>query len=193
VIPQAASLIGYGTAVAFGWLMHRQVDLLEAFARRWQAYLIAAIAATAVCLAIAGLTPAFVPMPATPQKFVYALSYSVGIWCWSFAVIGAATRYLSHYSASVRYAADASYWIYIVHLPVVAAMQVVVGHWALHWTIKFPLVVGVSLTILFASYRFLVRSTFIGQFLNGRRYPRRAAGPEVQASTSGGALLRSSQ
>lgn len=193
VIPQAASLIGYGTAVGFGWLIHRQVDLLEAFARRWQVYLIAAIAATVVCLTIAGTAPAWVPMPATPQKFVYALSYAIGIWSWSFAVIGAATRYLSHHNARIRYAADASYWIYIVHLPVVAAMQVVVGHWPLHWTIKFPLVVAVSLAILFASYRFMVRSTFIGQFLNGRRYPKQETVAEAAASPTSGAVLRSSQ
>ena len=192
VIPQAASLIGYGTAVAFGWLVHRQTDLLEAFARRWQVYLIAAVATTAVCLTIVGLTPAFVPMPATPQKFVYALAYAVAIWCWSFAVIGAATRYLADHNARVRYVADASYWIYIVHLPVVAAMQVVVGHWPLHWTIKFPLVVAVSLAILFASYRFMVRSTFIGQFLNGRRYPKQGTVAEAAASPTSGAVLRSS-
>jgi ABC-type multidrug transport system ATPase subunit len=36
--------------------------------------------------------------------------------------------------------------------------------------VKFPLVLGVSLALLFASYRYLVRPTFVGQVLNGRRY-----------------------
>jgi hypothetical protein len=29
--------------------------------------------------------------------------------------------------------------------------------------------------VLFATYHYFVRSTFLGQFLNGRRYPRRPA------------------
>ena len=61
VIPQAASVIGYGIAVAFGWLVHRQVELLEAMARRWPVYLGAALAATALCLSIAGAVPVFIP------------------------------------------------------------------------------------------------------------------------------------
>ena len=193
VIPQAASVIGYGVALAFGWLVHRQIDLLDVLARRWQVHLGAALAATALCLSLAGLVPAFVPAVATPRTFAYALGYTIAIWCWSFAVIGAATRYLSHHDARIRYAADASYWIYIVHLPIVAAMQVIVGRWPLHWTIKFPLVVVVSMAVLFASYHYMVRSTFIGKFLNGRRYPRRmeAAGSEPPPARA--AILDSSR
>jgi peptidoglycan/LPS O-acetylase OafA/YrhL len=31
-------------------------------------------------------------------------------------------KFLSNYSATRRYIADASYWIYLMHLPVVAAV-----------------------------------------------------------------------
>ncbi len=71
-----------------------------------------------------------------------------------------------------------------MHLPIVAALQVAVGHLPLHWSVKFPLILIASFALLFASYRYLVRSTFIGQFLNGRRYPRTVArpGPGVDPS-----------
>ena len=86
----------------------------------------------------------------------------------------------------VRYVSDASYWIYIVHLPVVVAMQVAVGHLPWHWSVKFPLVLAASLAVLFGSYRYLVRATFIGQLLNGRKHPRatRASARSDQDSTS---------
>jgi peptidoglycan/LPS O-acetylase OafA/YrhL len=83
-------------------------------------------------------------------------------------------RFLSREDARVRYVADASYWIYLVHLPVVVALQVLVGHLPLHWTVKFPLVLVVAFAVLLGSYRYLVRATFIGGLLNGRRYPRAA-------------------
>ena len=61
------------------------------------------------------------------EKLAFAFCYALAIWCWSFAVIGIAMRFLAHANDRVRYIADASYWIYLVHLPVVAALQVLVG------------------------------------------------------------------
>ena len=37
--------------------------------------------------------------------------------------IGFAVRHLAGHSPARRYLADASYWIYIVHLPIVLALQ----------------------------------------------------------------------
>ena len=58
-------------------------------------------------------------------------------------------------------------------LPVVAAFQVWVGHWPLHWSVKYPFILVASFAVLFLSYHYLVRPTFIGKLLNGRRYPRK--------------------
>jgi ABC-type multidrug transport system ATPase subunit/peptidoglycan/LPS O-acetylase OafA/YrhL len=185
LIPQVPSLVGYGTAMTFGWLAHRQVDLLAIWGRQWPIHLAGAVTATIVCLSIAGLVPAFVPAEPGFEKLAFALGYGVAIWCWSFAVIGLATRFMSHASERVRYVADASYWIYLVHLPVVAALQVMVGHLPWHWSVKFPLILAASLIVLFLSYRYFVRSTFIGQTLNGRRYPR-TTGPTRSRDNGGG-------
>jgi ABC-type multidrug transport system ATPase subunit/peptidoglycan/LPS O-acetylase OafA/YrhL len=175
VIPELASLIGYGTALSFGWLIHRQSDLLNVWGRQWTWHLAGALAGTGACLSVAGIAPAFVPIAGGGVKLAFALAYSISIWCWSFAILGLATRFLSQANPTIRYMADASYWIYLVHLPVVCALQVAVGRLPLPWAIKFPLILIVALAVLFASYRYLVRSTFIGQLLNGRKYPRSVA------------------
>ena len=70
-------------------------------------------------------------------KTLYALVFGVAVWGWVLGLTGAALRFLSNYSATRRYIADASYWIYLAHLPVVAAFQVWVGHWPLHWSVKY--------------------------------------------------------
>ena len=172
VIPQVASLVGYGTAITLGWLVHRQPDLLAIWGRQWKVHLAGAVTATAACLSVAGIAPAFVPQGPGVEKFAFAVAYGVAIWFWSFAVIGLAMRYMSRENEKVRYVADASYWIYLAHLPVVVSLQVLVGHLPWHWSVKFPLVLIVSFVVLFASYRYLVRATFIGWMLNGRKYPR---------------------
>lgn len=174
LIPRVISLVAYGTAITFGWLIHRQIDLLHQWARQWIGHLVAAVAATAVCLSLVGPSPVVAEPGAA--RLIGAVCYGLAIWCWGFAFIGLAIRFLSRPNATIRYVADASYWIYLVHLPVVVAFQVLVGHLPWHWSLKFPLVLVATFAILFVSYRYLVRSTFIGQVLNGRTYPRGSGG-----------------
>ncbi len=172
LLPQLPALIGFGTAFGFGWLLHRQTQLLQVWERRWPIYFIAAGALTMVCLSLAGLTPSYTPAAMDATKRLYAVCYTLSIWTWTFAFIGVALQLFSAHTAGVRYLADASYWIYLVHLPLVMAMQVAVAPWSWHWGVKFPLVLAVSFALLFLSYRYWVRYSFIGERLNGRKHPR---------------------
>jgi peptidoglycan/LPS O-acetylase OafA/YrhL len=161
------------------------MDLLQVWRQWWPAHLAAAVMTTTACLAIMGLWPTLVPAAPGPRTLAYAILYGIAIWSWSFGLIGLAVRFLAHADTRIRYIADASYWIYLVHLPVVAALQVVVGHLPWHWSVKFPLVNAAAFAILLVSYRYLVRATFIGQLLNGRRYP---AGERRPAPVEGDGL-----
>jgi ABC-type multidrug transport system ATPase subunit/peptidoglycan/LPS O-acetylase OafA/YrhL len=169
LVPQVPATVGFGTAFVAGWLVHRSPDALGTLARRWLPNIAIAVAASAWLLYVVKTQPMAGP-GITKNAFAYV--FGVAVWGWVFGLTGAALRFLSHYSAVRRYIADASYWIYLAHLPVVAALQVWVGHWPLHWSVKFPFILVVSFAVLFASYHFLVRPTFIGQLLNGRRVRR---------------------
>lgn len=195
LIPQLPATVGYGMGFAFGWLLHRAPGALAALQARWVLHLLLAVASTGVCLYINKTQPLF-GMPEQP-KLIFALAYVASAWAWSFAITGAALRFLSRKNAAIRYVADASYWIYLVHLPVVAALQVWVGHWPLHWGLKYPFVVLTSLALLLLSYHLLVRSTPIGKLLNGKAVPRRrkavaaaAAAAEAPADDAVVAQLR---
>jgi ABC-type multidrug transport system ATPase subunit/peptidoglycan/LPS O-acetylase OafA/YrhL len=180
LIPQVPATVGYGTAFAFGWLVHRSRPALEAITRGWLLYLIIGFVATAWLWHVLHQSPMAQP---GFMKNSFAYAFGVAVWGWTLGLTGAALRFLSNYSATRRYLADASYWVYIVHLPVVAALQVWVGHWNVHWSVKFPLILVVSFALLFASYHLMVRSTVIGQLLNGRKYPwRRPSGDPTPPS-----------
>ena len=188
--PQLPALVAYGTAFGFGWLLHRQVAALELLARQWRANLALAAGLTLACLALVGPTPAlesptaFAGGPAL--RWVYAAAYALAIWTWTFGLLGAAVRFGSAESAVRRYLADASYWLYLVHPPIVFGLQVLVMDLPLPWTIKFPGVVALTMAILLASYHWLVRPTFLGELLNGRKYPRRTSRTETTATDRGG-------
>jgi glucan biosynthesis protein C len=172
LLPQASSLVGYGAAFGFGWLAHRELDRLLALERQWLAFCLLAIVLTAVSYYIAGGTPRFEAYLEGRDLMIYCAAYFVAMWCWILGLTGAAVRFLSGESPVRRYIADSSYWLYLMHLPVLAFFAALMSPLPLHWTIKYPLQVGATLVVLLVSYRYLVRSTFIGATLNGRRYPR---------------------
>ena len=174
--PQVPAVVAYGTAFAFGWVMHRQTTLLALLERQWRTNIGAAVAFTAACLAWIGPTPNLLDPTAIPggqqMRLLYTAGYVLAIWFWTLGLLGAAVRFCSRVSPARRYLADASYWFYLIHLPIVFALQVLLMDVPLHWAIKFPLILATTLALLFASYHYLVRPTFVGELLNGRRYPR---------------------
>jgi glucans biosynthesis protein C len=173
--PNLAALVTYGTAFGFGWLLHRQPKLLEQLERRAWAYLAVAVICTASSLSIMGSTaPVLTPAPQNTTTLLYAALYSLGAWNWSLALIGLALRFLSSFSPARRYIADASYWVYIVHLPLVMVFQTLVSRLEWTWVIELPLVIGATLLVAFSSYHLFVRFSIIGAVLNGRRAERRS-------------------
>jgi ABC-type multidrug transport system ATPase subunit/peptidoglycan/LPS O-acetylase OafA/YrhL len=183
LVPSVAATVGFGTAFAFGWLVNRgAAGALAAMTGRWQEHLAIGVLATAGLLYVVHTTPMSQP---GLTKNVFAYGFGIAVWGWVLGLTGAALRFLSSYSAVRRYLADSSYWIYLAHLPVVAGFQVWVGHWPLHWSVKYPFVLVASFAVLFLSYHLLVRPTFIGQLLNGRKYPLRRPRHDVAASDAG--------
>jgi glucan biosynthesis protein C len=91
------------------------------------------------------------------------------MWSATFAVIGMAVRFFSGQSPVRRYLADASYWIYLTHLPLVMALQVLVAELSWPWPVKFVFILGSALVILLGSYQLLIRHSPIGAWLNNRR------------------------
>jgi peptidoglycan/LPS O-acetylase OafA/YrhL len=179
LVPNPQAIVGFTTAFGFGWLLHRQTGLLEVWRRRWPLNLALALALTLASYAVTGLMPVLKPAPHNATTAVLAVLYALQIWTWTFAFIGFALRFMANHSPVRRYIADSSYWLYLVHVPLVMALQILVSQMPWPWFVKFPLVLAVLFPILFASYRLFVRYTFIGAVLNGRRESRsnRAARP----------------
>jgi peptidoglycan/LPS O-acetylase OafA/YrhL len=160
----------YGTAFGFGWLLHRQIDLLRILEQRWllNSLLAVVLIAASFFLAVATVMR---PRPVNYEAIRLAcdVCYALAIWTTTFAMIGLALRFLSGFSPARRYLADASYWLYIIHLPILMALQVAVSQLDWPWPVKFGAILLIALPLMFASYQLLVRYSFLGAVLNGRR------------------------
>ncbi len=179
LIPRAVALTAYGIAFGFGWLLQRQDGLIQAFTRRWPVHLLTAVIATTAGYLMVRDLPIAGTLTDEGLRTAYCAVYAFAIWSWTFGLIGAALHLLSGHSPVRRYLADASYWIYIVHMPIVMALQVALHDVALAWPIKYALILAGTLAPALITYELLVRHTFVGWLLNGRRIPWRAK-PQLQ-------------
>ncbi len=97
---------------------------------------------------------------------------ALAVFASTLAVLSLALRFASGYSAVRRYLADASYWVYIVHLPLVMVGQILVVNETWPRFVKFGVVIAGTMAISLLTYQLLVRHSFVGGWLNGRRIPR---------------------
>ena len=173
LVPNPVALTAFGTAFGLGFLLDRRRDLLGRIERLWPVFTVVALGVGTGALVLAGgpvpeLTPVTDPELKAPLAAVMALA----VFASTLAVLSLALRFASGYSAVRRYLADSSYWVYIVHLPLVMVGQILVVNETWPWFVKFGVVIAGTMAISLLTYQLLVRHSFVGGWLNGRRIPR---------------------
>ncbi|MBN9661963.1 MAG: acyltransferase family protein [Acidobacteria bacterium] len=161
--PELPILLAYIPPFTFGWLLYTNRDLLDRFKRHVWIYLTLAVPAFLVY----GL------VPGGTHPYIKAAGNVLLCWFNIFVCTGLFLKLCSEPSPRWRYMSDASYWLFIMHMPVVVGLQVALMPLPLPALAKVPIVLALSVAILLASYDLMVRPTWIGVLLNGRRYPRR--------------------
>lgn len=171
LIPNLPAVVAYGSAFVVGWLLHRQPENLEWVARAWPFSLALALGSMTISLNILGLRPA---LQATSGDGQTILAYTVALsgWAWTYALLGLSWRFLQAPRRWLRSLAEASYWIYLLHLPLVVLLQVLMARQPWPAPLKLVVIVGGSLAVLLISDHLLVRSTWLGGWLNGKRRSR---------------------
>ena len=99
-----------------------------------------------------------------------------------FGFIALFMTYYNTYSRRLSYMMDAAYWVYIIHLPIVAFIPGLMAGLALPVIIKFLITFSLTVAMCFVSYHFMVRSHFIGLFLNGKVYKKKKQHNETTMS-----------
>ncbi|MBN1906664.1 MAG: acyltransferase family protein [Deltaproteobacteria bacterium] len=78
-------------------------------------------------------------------------------------------RYLNFSNKYVRFISDSSYWIFIIHFPLVTYIQVFLVTAPFSGYLKLIISSAILFFIGLITYRYIVRYTFIGTMLNGKR------------------------
>jgi hypothetical protein len=90
-------------------------------------------------------------------------------WLMISGFIGFFRHFFSSENSRIRYISDSSYWLYIMHLPVIMFFQAMVSTWDMPSFPKFLIACAATTLPLLLIYAFVVRHTFIGTLLNGKR------------------------
>jgi hypothetical protein len=165
-------LLGYGLFFATGALLWRHREQLPVLGRRWPLHLLLGSAAWAVSWAVTPTADWHHVQPTTGQLWARqgaCLGAAVAHWQLVWGVVGLFVRYADREIGCVRYLSDASYWVYLVHLPVVLWVAAALLPVSASRYLKFPLVLAAGVGVSLLSYHLGVRRTAIGRFLNGTR------------------------
>lgn len=183
LIPFPHVLLYYACFFAFGALMYGRPGrggglVSDRMGRFWRLTLPAS-----VLIALpAGLAFTFDPRLFNwPAASVLQVLYA---WGMCLGLIGLFRALLGRERRGVRYLSDSSYWLYLAHLPLMVAAQVLVRDWPLPSGVKFlGITAGVTLVLL-ACYRLFIRYTPIGALLNGKktRPLRPAPNPDARST-----------
>lgn len=166
LVPAPTLFAYYGFFFLFGWLLSGQSDLVEGLKRgAWLRLAAGALIAVPAFLLFYD-NGDFTGNVGTPgvlaeidELRLYGL-FTVGIVCWLtlFGIWGVLARHVRRESRVLRYLADASFWIYLVHIPFLVALQSSLSTTDLALPIRWGLAVSGTLALAIGTYA-LIRGT----------------------------------
>jgi peptidoglycan/LPS O-acetylase OafA/YrhL len=170
--PQLPVLAVYGGFFQVGWLFARRPDAFTLFGRLTAARVLFAAGSFVVTLNLTAIQTD----PGHPHYFTarvaFTLGYAVMMWTLVALTLGIFRKLCAQPRPAIRYLADSSYWVYLVHLPIVVWLQVAVAELPVNWSLKLIFISAVTVALALLTYDLFVRSTLLGQVLNGRRRAR---------------------
>jgi hypothetical protein len=113
-------------------------------------------------------------------------------WLLIFGGLGVLLERVRSRGSTIRYLAEASFWIYIVHLPVVLGVQGLLLPLGWPAPLKFLVTAATALGFSVWSYEHVARYSLLGEVINGSRKrttKRRWGGPELGWMVMLGAMV----
>lgn len=174
ILPKVSHLLYYGFFFIVGYhLHHNQSAFLQLARHTWLYLLLGIIFTGGMFYILATDTPEGQLSTTLPAKLLAAMQTIFLV----FGAIGFFLRYLNSERPYLKYIADASYWLYLVHLSLVASLQILFRYTNVPGAMRFGLVLLITSLIALATYQWFIRYSFIGDILHGPR--KKTVAPEA--------------
>ncbi len=157
----------YGLCYLYGWVLFQNRQRLKRLGNNANTRMVIGVVAVTAYLVTLGWYLES-GKPSSLELGLVILS-AISIWTLVEAWLAMFEKYFNTDSRLARYVADSSYWVYLIHVPVVLVCQGLLANANHAAEMKFLITIALTTAICMLSYHLLVRATFVGQFLNGRR------------------------
>lgn len=179
-IPVFSKFLYYSVYFFTGALMYRHGSSLQQYARYGRTYLVLA----------AGLFAALLPQihehlasPLTGARLaLLAGMLAAFAWLTIFGLLGIFLQ-VRYENPVTRYLAEASFWVYLIHLPFVVLAHIALAPLPIPTEVKYLLAGTTGLTMALLTNEAFVRNKRLGWFLDGCRQ-RGSATPSAPAPVS---------
>ncbi len=174
LVPVPHVLLYYATFFGFGAVMYCALGTSGRLGRFWYAMLPIALVMLPFGIMFGFNAPGAADIIASDdaRRWASCSIQAVYAWLMTLGLIGLFESLLAKDRPWVRYMSDSSYWLYLVHLPVIIAGQALLLRTDLPPLAKFMLLTVTTTAALLLTYQFAVRYTPIGALLNGKRERR---------------------
>lgn len=166
--PHLPSLVYYGSFFVFGYLFHACRDFLQALARNVSLWAVFAVILFPLAM-VASQLDNDVGGTSTALHLGAVIANGLCTWALIYFFLGLAQRFFDRESPWIQYVSQSSYWVYLVHMPLVC----LAGWWLVQFdlpaALKFLLACGFTAALAFLSFHYGVQKTWLGVFLHGRR------------------------
>ncbi|MDP8246250.1 MAG: acyltransferase family protein [Candidatus Hinthialibacter antarcticus] len=170
LLPMPHVLLYYAVFFGFGALYFDAKDEAGALGKRyWLTLPVAILVIFPIGMIFTHAPNEAIPLIPSARQFINNLLQVAYVWLMTFGCMGLFRRLLSRESKWMRYISDSSYWLYIAHLPLIFFVQAYIRDWQMPALAKFVLVTVLVTGFLLVIYETMVRYTWVGALLNGRK------------------------
>ena len=156
-----------GLYFLFGYRLYKNNLLFDFIKSNWKFYLIGGLTVTIIFFILNTQASNFAKEDVRWIPWVI-LKISSAVLL-SFSFIGLAEQKFSNLNPIVRFISDSSYWVYLIHLPLVAFITFFMLKITIFAELKFLIAIILTSAICLITYKYFVRSTIIGILLNGKK------------------------
>lgn len=171
LVPEPTSFLTYGWLYLCGWSLWSRRELLESNAT-WPRIVACLGGTVALFMYWMGLVADPTTIVGASQRFFTALVSAWVMWLSIWGFLGLFAKCMPREVPWVRYLVDASYWLYVLHLPFTIWIPGYLAEEQWSSYAKFGVTVAATTLVGLVTYELFVRSTWVGRLLNGRRAPR---------------------
>lgn len=158
VIPNISLLSVYMLSFMLGVFLYKYYDLmLEFFKFRWFYLIIGGLSYISYAYFVTHFTHT------EGHRIIAIIFYSIANSLLFLNFIAICIKWFNKENVVIRFFADASYWIYLIHIPIVIYLQYYFVHSSLPLFVQFIFICVMTLLIASISYQLFIRNTSLGK------------------------------